>query len=69
MGIGFPAWTGGTVQYMDQYEGGLTGFVKRADELCGLYGPEFTVPDSLRAKAAAGGSWSQGLTTTGTGRG
>ncbi|MBN2623321.1 MAG: enoyl-CoA hydratase/isomerase family protein, partial [Acidimicrobiales bacterium] len=26
-GIGFPAWTGGVAQYVDQYPGGTTGFV------------------------------------------
>jgi hypothetical protein len=29
-GIGFPPWTGGVVQYMNQYPGGLKGFVERA---------------------------------------
>ncbi len=53
-GIGFPAWTGGVIQYINQYEGGLSGFVARADELRAAYGDRFEVPDSLRAKAAAG---------------
>ncbi len=30
MGIGFPAWTGGVLQYINGYEGGLEGFVARA---------------------------------------
>jgi len=30
LGIGFPAWTGGVVQYMNQYQGGLQGFVDRS---------------------------------------
>ena len=29
-GIGFPAWTGGVLQYINGYEGGLAGFVARA---------------------------------------
>ena len=29
-GIGFPAWTGGVVQYVKGYEGGVAGFVARA---------------------------------------
>ena len=33
MGIGFPAWTGGVLQYINGYEGGLSGFVARAREL------------------------------------
>jgi 3-hydroxyacyl-CoA dehydrogenase / enoyl-CoA hydratase / 3-hydroxybutyryl-CoA epimerase len=45
MGIGFPALTGGTVQYMQGYEGkagkGLTGFVARARELAAKYGDRF----------------------------
>ncbi|ASR01222.1 3-hydroxyacyl-CoA dehydrogenase NAD-binding domain-containing protein [Gordonia rubripertincta] len=53
-GIGFPAWTGGVIQYINGYPGGLQAFVKRADELHKLYGPRFEPTDSLRAKAAAG---------------
>jgi 3-hydroxyacyl-CoA dehydrogenase/enoyl-CoA hydratase/3-hydroxybutyryl-CoA epimerase len=45
MGIGFPALTGGTVQFMQGYEGkagkGLTGFVARARELAAKYGDRF----------------------------
>ena len=33
MGIGFPGWTGGVLQYINGYEGGLAGFVARAREL------------------------------------
>jgi 3-hydroxyacyl-CoA dehydrogenase / enoyl-CoA hydratase / 3-hydroxybutyryl-CoA epimerase len=54
MGIGFPAWTGGVVQYMNGYEGGLAGFVARARELADTYGERFTPPESLVAKAEAG---------------
>jgi 3-hydroxyacyl-CoA dehydrogenase/enoyl-CoA hydratase/3-hydroxybutyryl-CoA epimerase len=50
-GIGFPAWTGGVVQYVEGYPGGVAGFVARADEFRGKYGERFTVPDSLRARA------------------
>lgn len=53
-GIGFPAWTGGVMQYMDQYEGGLAGFVKRAGELQAAYGARFAVPKLLADKAAKG---------------
>jgi 3-hydroxyacyl-CoA dehydrogenase/enoyl-CoA hydratase/3-hydroxybutyryl-CoA epimerase len=51
-GIGFPAWTGGVVQYVEGYPGGVAGFVARADELAGRYGSRFEVPESLRARAA-----------------
>lgn len=53
-GIGFPAWTGGTLQYIDQYEGGPAGFAARADELRAKYGDRFIVPENVRACAAAG---------------
>ncbi|MFN3339393.1 MAG: 3-hydroxyacyl-CoA dehydrogenase NAD-binding domain-containing protein [Dietzia sp.] len=59
LGIGFPGWTGGVARYMDQYPGGLTGFVARADELAASYGERFTPPASLREKAAAGGTYEE----------
>ncbi|WP_037361166.1 3-hydroxyacyl-CoA dehydrogenase NAD-binding domain-containing protein [Amycolatopsis orientalis] len=53
-GIGFPAWTGGVIQYINQYEGGLQGFVDRARELAARYGSHFEPPQSLVEKAAKG---------------
>ncbi|MGN7155026.1 3-hydroxyacyl-CoA dehydrogenase NAD-binding domain-containing protein [Dietzia cercidiphylli] len=53
-GIGFPVWTGGVIQYINGYPGGLKAFVDRADELHERYGLRFEPTDSLRAKAAAG---------------
>ena len=53
-GIGFPAWTGGVVQYINQYEGGLAGFVARARQLAERYGDHFQPPRSLVAKAEKG---------------
>ncbi|SDK18756.1 short chain enoyl-CoA hydratase /3-hydroxyacyl-CoA dehydrogenase [Ferrimonas sediminum] len=50
-GIGYPAWTGGALQFINQY--GLGRFVARADELAERYGDRFLVPDSLRARADA----------------
>ena len=41
MGIGFPGWTGGVLQYINGYEGGLPGFVARARELAAQYGERF----------------------------
>lgn len=41
-GIGFPGWTGGVLQYINGYEGGLPGFVARARELAERYGERFT---------------------------
>ncbi len=54
LGIGFPAWTGGVLRYINQYEGGLRGFVLRARELAARYGDRFLPPDSLVAKAERG---------------
>jgi 3-hydroxyacyl-CoA dehydrogenase / enoyl-CoA hydratase / 3-hydroxybutyryl-CoA epimerase len=53
-GIGFPAWTGGVAQYVDQYPGGTTGFVARCKELTDRYGERFVPPASLVAKAESG---------------
>jgi 3-hydroxyacyl-CoA dehydrogenase/enoyl-CoA hydratase/3-hydroxybutyryl-CoA epimerase len=55
-GIGFPAWTGGVLQYVRQYPGGLPGFVDRCRDLAGQYGPHFEPPPSL-VKLAASGGW------------
>ncbi|MEU7381774.1 3-hydroxyacyl-CoA dehydrogenase NAD-binding domain-containing protein [Streptomyces sp. NPDC042207] len=54
LGIGFPGWTGGVLQYINGYEGGLPGFVARARELAGRYGERFTPPALLVAKAERG---------------
>jgi 3-hydroxyacyl-CoA dehydrogenase/enoyl-CoA hydratase/3-hydroxybutyryl-CoA epimerase len=53
-GIGFPAWTGGVVQYIEGYEGGLPGFVARSRELAARYGDRFQPPASLVEKAEQG---------------
>ncbi|MGN5731728.1 3-hydroxyacyl-CoA dehydrogenase NAD-binding domain-containing protein [Arthrobacter psychrochitiniphilus] len=54
LGIGFPAWTGGVLQYMNGYHGGLAGFVARSRELAAKYGEHFLPPASLVAKAEKG---------------
>ncbi|MGI5241387.1 3-hydroxyacyl-CoA dehydrogenase NAD-binding domain-containing protein [Dactylosporangium sp. CA-139066] len=54
LGIGFPGWTGGVLQYINQYDGGLPGFIARAEELAERYGERFTPPELLRTKAANG---------------
>jgi 3-hydroxyacyl-CoA dehydrogenase / enoyl-CoA hydratase / 3-hydroxybutyryl-CoA epimerase len=54
MGIGFPGWTGGVLQYINGYEGGLAGFVARARELVERYGDRFEPPASLVEKAERG---------------
>ncbi len=56
LGIGFPAWTGGVVQYVEGYPGGTAGFVARARQLAERYGDRFLPPASLVARAEAAGS-------------
>jgi 3-hydroxyacyl-CoA dehydrogenase/enoyl-CoA hydratase/3-hydroxybutyryl-CoA epimerase len=61
MGIGYPALTGGTVQFMQGYDGptgqGLTGFVARARELAAAYGDRFAPTDRLVEMAEKGESF------------
>ncbi|WP_426306403.1 3-hydroxyacyl-CoA dehydrogenase NAD-binding domain-containing protein [Acidovorax facilis] len=45
-GIGFPAWTGGAMQFI--YGTGLEAFLKRADELAAKYGTGFLVDEKVR---------------------
>ncbi|MEV8098080.1 3-hydroxyacyl-CoA dehydrogenase NAD-binding domain-containing protein [Kitasatospora sp. NPDC085879] len=54
LGIGFPAWTGGVLQYINGYPGGLAGFTARARELAAAYGERFTPPALLDEMAADG---------------
>ena len=53
-GIGFPGWTGGVLQYINGYDGGVAGFVERARELAATYGDRFEPPASLVEKAERG---------------
>ncbi|MFL5864996.1 MAG: 3-hydroxyacyl-CoA dehydrogenase NAD-binding domain-containing protein [Solirubrobacteraceae bacterium] len=54
MGIGFPGWTGGVLQYINGYTGGPAGFVARARDLAERYGERFEPPASLVEKAERG---------------
>jgi 3-hydroxyacyl-CoA dehydrogenase/enoyl-CoA hydratase/3-hydroxybutyryl-CoA epimerase len=58
MGIGYPAWTGGVLQYINGYEGasgrGLGAFVARTKEFAARYGPRFA-PSSMLLKYAETG--------------
>ncbi|MFI0774413.1 3-hydroxyacyl-CoA dehydrogenase NAD-binding domain-containing protein [Streptomyces sp. NPDC021212] len=54
LGIGFPGWTGGVLQYINGYEGGVAGFVARARELQAAYGERFAPPPLLLEKAERG---------------
>lgn len=67
MGIGFPAWTGGVLQYINGYEGGLPGFVARARELAERYGERFEPPALLVEKAEKGRRSATRETLTGRG--
>lgn len=51
-GWGFPAWTGGTLSFIDTI--GIEQFVREADRLAQLYGSRFAPSDWLREKAARG---------------
>jgi 3-hydroxyacyl-CoA dehydrogenase/enoyl-CoA hydratase/3-hydroxybutyryl-CoA epimerase len=50
LGIGFPRWTGGVFQFLNQY--GLTQAVQRAEYLAKHYGERFAPPQMLKEKAA-----------------
>ncbi|OZC63608.1 hypothetical protein CH306_26255 [Rhodococcus sp. 15-725-2-2b] len=58
LGIGFPAWTGGVLQYIDGYDGGIAGFVSRAEALAAVHGDRFAPPRLLTQLAQAGGTLS-----------
>ncbi len=51
-GIGFAAWSGGALQFINQY--GLNDFVARARYLAEQYGERFSPPALLLEKAAQG---------------
>jgi 3-hydroxyacyl-CoA dehydrogenase/enoyl-CoA hydratase/3-hydroxybutyryl-CoA epimerase len=57
-GIGFPGWSGGVLQYINGYEGGVAGFVARSRELAAQYGDRFDPPASLVEKAESGEKYS-----------
>jgi 3-hydroxyacyl-CoA dehydrogenase/enoyl-CoA hydratase/3-hydroxybutyryl-CoA epimerase len=48
-GIGFAPWTGGAIQYVNQY--GVRNFYQRAEELTKQYGERFAPPAILKAQA------------------
>ncbi|MCX3059902.1 3-hydroxyacyl-CoA dehydrogenase NAD-binding domain-containing protein [Streptomyces beihaiensis] len=54
LGIGFPGWTGGVLQYINGYEGGVAGFVARSRELAERYGDRF-LPSALLVEKAEKG--------------
>ena len=59
LGIGFPGWTGGVLQYINGYEHpahgtGMAAFIARARELAARHGARFGPPASLVEKAERG---------------
>jgi 3-hydroxyacyl-CoA dehydrogenase / enoyl-CoA hydratase / 3-hydroxybutyryl-CoA epimerase len=65
LGIGFPGWTGGVLQYINGYQdptdpqaAGPAAFVARARELAAKYGDRFEPPASLVERAERGGVYS-----------
>ncbi len=63
LGIGFPGWTGGVLQYINGYQhpehgGGPSAFAARARELADRYGERFDPPASLVEKAERGETYS-----------
>lgn len=51
-GIGYPHWTGGTLQFINQY--GVAAFVERANQLADAYGERFRPTERLQQMAQAG---------------
>lgn len=54
-GIGFASWTGGALQFINQY--GLGAFVERADALAARYGERFRPTQGLQARAERGDTY------------
>jgi 3-hydroxyacyl-CoA dehydrogenase/enoyl-CoA hydratase/3-hydroxybutyryl-CoA epimerase len=54
MALGFPGITGGPITFMTNYEGGLAGFVARANELADTYGERLRPTPWLVEKAKNG---------------
>ena len=52
LGWGFPAWTGGTLSFIDTI--GIGAFVAECERLAAAYGPRFQPSPALKARAARG---------------
>lgn len=61
LGIGFPRWTGGVIQFINNV--GVKAFVQRAQELAKLYGERFEPSQSLKNMAARGEAFPHGAIT------
>ena len=58
LGIGFPRWTGGVIQFINTV--GVNEFIRRAQELAEHYGERFNPPQSLKDMATRGASFPHG---------
>lgn len=56
---GFPAWTGGPLSLIETV--GVDRFVERCEQMAASYGPRFKPSDALRARAAAGRGFYDGM--------
>lgn len=61
LGIGFPRWTGGVIQFINHT--GVSEFVRRAQELAKRYGDRFEPPQSLKDMAARRQTYPHGAIT------
>ena len=52
LGWGFPAWTGGTLSFIDTV--GIAAFVADCERLAATHGPRFAPSAALKARAARG---------------
>jgi 3-hydroxyacyl-CoA dehydrogenase/enoyl-CoA hydratase/3-hydroxybutyryl-CoA epimerase len=68
MGIGFPGWSGGVLQFINGYGGGLPGFIARAHELAATYGERFQPPPSLISRAQRGEAFTDEQTLVAAGQ-
>jgi 3-hydroxyacyl-CoA dehydrogenase/enoyl-CoA hydratase/3-hydroxybutyryl-CoA epimerase len=55
LGIGFPAWAGGALQYINSV--GVAKFAARADTLAARYGERYACPNIVHDKAKAGAAF------------
>jgi len=55
LGWGFPAWTGGTLSFIDTV--GIAAFVAECERLAAAYGPRFQPSAAMKARAARGDTY------------
>jgi 3-hydroxyacyl-CoA dehydrogenase/enoyl-CoA hydratase/3-hydroxybutyryl-CoA epimerase len=63
LGVGFPAWTGGTLSYIDTL--GIERFVAECSAMAKRYGPRFKPSKWLKARAASGAAFHSASATSG----